>query len=96
MEEFAARPRPGEVYNIGGGRDNSISIIEVIKRIEKITGRLIDCVYHNQNRKGDHICYISDLTKFKSHYPSWTVTRDLDTILEQMIDSQMPRLAKPA
>lgn len=96
MEEFAVNPHPGEVYNLGGGRDNSISIIEAIERIERLTGREIAYVYHDQNRKGDHICYISDLAKFKSHYPRWTVTRSLDAILEEMIEAQTPRLARYA
>lgn len=96
MEEFAANPRPGEVYNLGGGRGNSVSIIEAIERIERLTRRKIDHIYHDQNRMGDHICYISDLTKFKSHYPSWTVTRSLDAILEEMIEAQTPQLTKYA
>jgi CDP-paratose 2-epimerase len=96
MEEFAANPRPGEVYNMGGGRENSISIIEAIEHIERLTGRKIAYTYHDQNRKGDHICYISDLAKFKSHYPSWTVTRSLDAILKEMIEAQTPQLTKYA
>jgi CDP-paratose 2-epimerase len=96
MEEFAASPRPGEVYNMGGGRANSISIIEAIEHIERLTGRKIAYAYHEQNRKGDHICYISDLAKFKSHYPGWTVTRSLDAILEEMIEAQTPRVTEYA
>jgi CDP-paratose 2-epimerase len=96
MEEFAANPRPGEVYNMGGGRDNSVSIIEAIQRIEETTGRKIAYTYHEENRKGDHICYISDLGKFKSHYPGWSVTRSLDAILVEMIEAQTPQLAKYA
>jgi len=96
MEEFAANPRPGEVYNMGGGRPNSVSIIEAIERIERLTGRKIAHTYHDQNRKGDHICYISDLAKFKSHYPGWTVTRSLDAIFEEMIEAQTPRITEYA
>jgi CDP-paratose 2-epimerase len=92
MEEFAANPRPGEVYNMGGGRANSISVIEAIDRIERLTGREIRYVYHDQNRKGDHICYISNLAKFKSHYPRWTITRSLDAILEEMVEAQALQL----
>lgn len=84
FEEFARNPRPGEVYNLGGGRANSISMLEAISRIEALTGRKIDWRYSEQARKGDHICYISNLTKLKSHYPGWSVTRDLDSILEEM------------
>ena len=92
MEEFAANPRPGEVYNLGGGRANSVSILEAIDRIERMTGRKLNWVYHDQNRKGDHICYISDLRKLRGHYPNWTVTRRLDLILTEIIESQTAQL----
>ena len=88
MEEFAANPRPGEVYNLGGGRANSVSILEAIDRIEQMTGRKLNWVYHDQNRKGDHICYISDLRKLRAHYPNWTVTRSLDSTLEEIVEAQ--------
>jgi CDP-paratose 2-epimerase len=84
FEEFARNPRPGEVYNLGGGRANSISILEAISRIEALTGRKINWTYSGQSRKGDHICYISNLAKLKSHYPGWSLTRSLDSILEEM------------
>jgi CDP-paratose 2-epimerase len=85
IEEFAANPRPGEVYNMGGGRGNSISLLEAIARIESMTGRKLDWNYVDEARKGDHICYISNLGKFKSHYPKWTVTRNLDSIFEELV-----------
>ena len=85
FEEFARNPRPGEVYNLGGGRDNSVSMLEAIARIEALTGRKINWTYSEQARKGDHICYISNLAKLKSHYPDWSVTRSLDTILNEMV-----------
>lgn len=88
IEEFAANPRPGEVYNMGGGRGNSISLLEAIARIESMTGRKLDWSYVEEARKGDHICYISNLGKFKSHYPRWTVTRNLDSILEELVASK--------
>jgi CDP-paratose 2-epimerase len=84
FEEFARNPRPGEVYNLGGGRANSLSILEAISRIETLTGRKISWTYTEQARKGDHICYISNLAKLKSHYPGWSLTRGLDSILEEM------------
>jgi len=93
MEAFATNPRSGEVYNIGGGRANSVSILEAIDLVEQMTGRQINYVYHDQNRKGDHICYISDLRKFRSHYPNWLITRSLDCILEEIINAQMLQLA---
>ena len=85
IEEFAANPRPGEVYNMGGGRENSISMLEAIARLEQMTGRKLRWRYVEEARKGDHICYISDLSKFKSHYPKWKITRGLDSILEEMV-----------
>ena len=88
MEEFAAHPRPGEVYNLGGGRANSVSILEAIDCLEQMTGRKLNWVYHDQNRKGDHICYISDLRKLHGHYPNWTVTRSLDSTLEEIVEAQ--------
>jgi len=94
VEEFAANPRPGEVYNLGGGRANSISMLEAIERIEQMTGRKLDWRYVDEARKGDHICYISNLGKLKSHYPNWKVTRGLDAILEEIIASQRAQLAQ--
>ena len=88
FEEFARHPRPGEVYNLGGGRANSVSILEAISRIEALTGRKIRWSYSEQARKGDHICYISNLAKLKSHYPGWSVTRSLDSILEEMVAAE--------
>jgi CDP-paratose 2-epimerase len=85
FEEFARDPRPGEVYNLGGGRGNSISMLEAIAQIEALTGRKINWTYSEQARKGDHICYISNLAKFKSHYPGWSVTRGLDSIFGEMV-----------
>ena len=85
FEEFASNPRPGEVYNMGGGRENSISMLEAIARIEEMTGRKLNWRYVEEARKGDHICYISDLSKFKSHYPNWKITRGLDSILQEMV-----------
>jgi len=88
IEEFAANPRPGEVYNMGGGRGNSISMLEAIARIEQLTGRKLDWHYVEQVRKGDHICYISNLRKFQTHYPKWKITHGLDAILEEMVAAQ--------
>ena len=88
IEEFAANPRCGEVYNLGGGRENSTSILEAITNIEHRMGKKMNWKYVEQNRKGDHICYISDLSKFRSHYPNWRITRSLDTILGEIIAVQ--------
>jgi CDP-paratose 2-epimerase len=82
---FAQDPRPGEVYNLGGGRENAASLMECVTKIEALTGRKMKTQYVEQNRKGDHICYISDLAKLQSHYPGWKVTRSLDDILEELV-----------
>ncbi len=88
FEEFARNPRPDEVYNLGGGRANSVSMLEAIQQIEALTGRKINWTYSEQARKGDHICYISNLSKLKSHYPAWSITRSLDSILEEMVAAE--------
>ncbi len=88
FEEFARSPRPGEVYNLGGGRENSISLLEAIALVEQMTGRKIAQEYCGQPRRGDHICYISNLRKLKSHYPAWNITRDLSGILEEMVAAE--------
>ena len=92
IEEFAANPRPGEVYNLGGGRENSISMLEAIERIEQMCGKKLDWRYVEEARKGDHICYISNLGKFKKDYPNWKITRGLDTILDEIIASQREQM----
>jgi CDP-paratose 2-epimerase len=84
MRHFVARPRCGEVYNIGGGRANSVSILEAFELIAAISGRPMKHEYVDQNRAGDHICYISDLAKMKAHYPGWGITKDLRTTFEEI------------
>lgn len=91
IEEFAANPRPGEVYNLGGGRENSISMLEAIAKTEEMSGKKLNWKYVDDNRIGDHICYISDLSKFKSHYPKWNITIGLDEIFRQIIADQTRR-----
>ena len=94
IEAFAANPRAGEVYNLGGGRGNSVSMLEAIAKIEQMTGKKLDWTYVEEARKGDHICYISDLKKFKKDYPEWKITKGLETILEEIIKSQQEQLGK--
>jgi CDP-paratose 2-epimerase len=94
FEEFALNPRPGEVYNLGGGRGNSISILEAIARVEALTGRKIHWTYSEHPRRGDHICYISNLAKLKKHYPAWSVTRNLDSTLDEMVAAERSRVEK--
>jgi CDP-paratose 2-epimerase len=82
---FAQNPRPGEVYNLGGGRANSGSLMECVAKVEALLGWKMKTQYVEQARKGDHICYISDLTKLQTHYPGWRLTYDLDRILEELV-----------
>lgn len=81
---FADAPRAGAIYNIGGGRENSVSILEAIARLEELTGRSLDVEYVDDARRGDHICYISDLRNLTTDYPSWEITVSLDDILEDL------------
>lgn len=91
IHAFIKAPRSGEVYNIGGGRANSISILEAFSLIESISGNPMSSEYVEQNRQGDHICYISDLSKMRAHYPSWEVTKDLGTTFVEIYEAYMRR-----
>jgi CDP-paratose 2-epimerase len=93
MNQFIRSPRNGEVYNLGGGRENSVSILEAFSLIEKISGKPMRYEYVEQNRKGDHICYISDLTKMRAHYPNWNITKDLVTTFQEIHESWVQRAA---
>lgn len=92
IECFLSDPRNGEVYNLGGGRTNSVSILEAFALIESISGKPMVYEYSDINRSGDHICYISDLSKIKSHYPSWDISKDLKTTFHEIYDSWLKRL----
>jgi CDP-paratose 2-epimerase len=87
VHRFYEAPRPGEVYNLGGGRENSCSLLEAVQLVEQLGGGRLQTVYEDQARRGDHICYITDLRKFQSHYPGWKVEISLREILEQIIAS---------
>lgn len=95
---FCEAPRSGEVYNIGGGKENSCSILEAFKTVEEFTGKRQKYSYVEQNRIGDHICYYSDLRKMKAHYPAWTITRPLREVFREISESWDMRLlqATPA
>ena len=91
FEAFAANPRPGEVYNLGGGRENSASVLECISLLEDRMNRLFRYHYTDTNRTGDHICYISDMRKFQSHYPGWKITRSLPDIIDEILEIELPQ-----
>ena len=84
FEVFYRNPRVAAVYNLGGGRANSISVLEAIARFEDLMGGKLRVEYVDQNRAGDHICYISDLGRLRGDYPDWGVTRSLDDILREI------------
>jgi CDP-paratose 2-epimerase len=82
---FAQAPRPGEVYNLGGGKGNAASLLECVEMVAKRTGKRPKLTYSDQNRVGDHICYYSDLGKLESHYPGWKLRHSLDEIIDEMV-----------
>ena len=81
---FYERPRVAAVYNLGGGRGNSVSILEAVARFEELIGKKLPLQYIDQNRVGDHICYISDLRRLQADHPGWELTRSLDDILREL------------
>ncbi len=87
MAAFVASPRTGEVYNLGGGKDNSTSILEAFKITEEFTGKEQVFSYLEGNRIGDHICYYSDLRKMKAHYPQWDITQSLRETIRQIVEA---------
>ncbi|HEY0055081.1 MAG TPA: hypothetical protein VGB63_06985, partial [Pedobacter sp.] len=84
IEEFIDNPRVGEVYNIGGGKANSCSILEAFDIIESISNKKMIYEYSETNRIGDHICYFSDLRKMKDHYPNWDITKSLEATFQEI------------
>jgi CDP-paratose 2-epimerase len=92
--EFWKNPRVGEVYNLGGGKTNSCSLLEAFETCESLTSRKMRWRYVDQNRIGDHICYYSDLRKMKSHFPKWEITKSLSDTIADIAASWKLRLFK--
>jgi len=92
IEEFIKAPRIAQVYNLGGGKQNTCSIIEAFQIAEKYSGKKMQYVYDEKNREGDHICYYSDLRKMRSHYPNWDITISLEETISQIVESWKTRL----
>ncbi len=88
LEAFARNPRPGEVYNLGGGRENAASVLECIQLIQDISPYRVRYTYQNAHRIGDHQCYISDVRKLQGHFPEWSVRMPLREILQHMLDRE--------
>jgi len=91
IEEFIKAPRVAEVYNIGGGRANSCSILEAFALAEKFSGKRQVYSYVDENRIGDHICYISNLAKMRAHYPAWDITVSLEETIRQIVEATQKR-----
>jgi len=89
---FIRNPRKGEVYNMGGGKDNSISILEAFTVIESLSGKKMNYTYSDENRAGDHICYYSDLSKMYAHYPEWKLTKTIQMVFEEIVENWHKRL----
>jgi CDP-paratose 2-epimerase len=81
---FAEQPREAAVYNLGGGRENSVSLLEAIGRFEELLGVKLQTEYVDEPRRGDHICYISDLARLRADYPGWELSVSLDDIFEEL------------
>jgi CDP-paratose 2-epimerase len=92
IEEFIAAPRIAEVYNLGGGKFNTCSILEAFQIAERFSSKAMKYRYEEKNREGDHICYYSDLRKLKAHYPNWNITKSLEDTIREIVDNWQKRL----
>ena len=91
FEQFYRSPRSGEIYNIGGGRYSNCSMLEAIALCEEATGNEFKCGYVDENRRGDHIWWISDVARFQSHYPEWKIRYDVPQILREIYELNVER-----
>ena len=89
MNLFIKNPRIAEVYNIGGGKNNTCSILETFKIVENVTGKKMIYNYIEKNRIGDHICYYSNLDKIKMHYPEFRITKKFDDIIQKIYEKHL-------
>jgi CDP-paratose 2-epimerase len=92
IEAIYENPRCGAVYNLGGGRANSCSILEAFETVTQLTGRKLTVEYQDGHREGDHMCYITNLRKVQNDYPGWTITKPLDEIFLEIIASWQKRV----
>ena len=91
IEEFIDNPRCGEVYNLGGGKGNTCSILEAFEIVFSLSGKPMQYEYVDKNREGDHICYYSDLRKMEKHFPNWSITKTLDVIFSEIVTGWLSR-----
>jgi CDP-paratose 2-epimerase len=96
IHAFYQNPRSGEVYNLGGGRGNSCSVLEAFARAESLSGKRMQFEYVEKNREGDHICYVSNLAKARAHHPGWDLTKTLDDIFDELFANWYRRTRKTA
>jgi len=87
IAEFLAAPRVGEVYNLGGGKQNSCSVWEAFQIAENFSGKTQRHSYVEENRIGDHICYYSNLSKMRAHFPNWNITISLEETIRQIVEA---------
>jgi CDP-paratose 2-epimerase len=92
IELFYQHPQTGAVFNLGGGRGNTVSILEAFDRVAQITGKPMRWKYSDKPRAGDHICYISDLSLLRHSLPGWDITKTLDDIFEEIASGWQARL----
>jgi CDP-paratose 2-epimerase len=92
ISEFIESPRSGQVYNLGGGKKNTCSILEAFNMVSAVSAKPMKYEYVDKNREGDHICYFSDLTKMQSDYPNWDITISLEEIFQELVGSWKSRL----
>jgi len=92
IENFLENPKVGAIYNLGGGKNNSGSILELFDLVSTISGKEMKWSYDDQHRLGDHICYYSDLTNIRSDYPNWDITKDLQIIIEEIVEDWEKRI----
>jgi CDP-paratose 2-epimerase len=92
MEAYCEAPRAGAVYNLGGGKANSCSILEAFEMVERFSGRKQESIYSDTHRAGDHICYYSDLRKMRTDYPGWDITVPLEETIRQIVEAWQGRV----
>jgi CDP-paratose 2-epimerase len=91
FDEFYKSPKIGEVYNIGGSRHSNISMLEAISKIQEKVGKKLTYSISDDNRIGDHIWYISDVSKFRKDFPNWKYTYNIDMIIDEMVNAEITR-----
>jgi CDP-paratose 2-epimerase len=94
FHEFFKKPRSGEVYNMGGGRFSNCSMMEAVEMCEQISGKRLNSQYVDENRRGDHIWWISDISRFQEHYPEWRLEYSVPDILQEIYEVNSDRWSR--